>query len=364
METVGTRITGLVEMEVPRFRIPNLSLDSTFLQDALSKKQLAHGDAAKEFRRVISEKTGFQDAVLCSNGFSALQLGIEALGLKNVKIVVPAASTCMAIVNAVRASGNTTVFCDLELETASFDSSKLHEVVLSEEPTMLISPAHFGLIKAYHADIYMKTKVLEDNAQAFLTDVAYQAERPSYGRIYSFYPTKGLNAIDGGAFVSKDEGALNKCLEISNYDGIRNDDGVLRHNFRMNNINCAVGLDNLKNIDNSVTRRNEIREVYASVLKAFEQISFINAPNAILQKFVLRFPQKKQRDSFREKMKANGIGASNELNYLPVTDSSFFTNAKVLADTTCSIPFYESLSDLELDFVSNRLQKVLETIAK
>lgn len=360
---MGEGITRLVEMEVPRFRMPSLSLDSNFFQKATTTKQLSRGDATQIFQKLIADKLGFANAILSANGFSALQLGIETLGLKNAKIVVPAASTCMAIVNSVRASGNSPVYCDLDLGTASLDASKLNELILNEKPSLIISPSHFGIITEYDSHIYKAVQVLEDNAQAFLSDVAYQSQRLSYARIYSFYPTKGLNAIDGGAFVSNDERTMSKCLSISNYDGIRSDDGLVRHNFRMNNVNCAVGLDNMTSLDSSIKRRNEIRDIYANVLGNFEKVSFLNSSRTVLQKFVLRFADENSRNLFNEKMRSHGIGSSSELNYLPTRESKVFSRAKQLTETTCSIPYYETLSDLEVEYVVDKMSKVLKTIS-
>lgn len=350
-------------MKVPRYRMPALSLDSHFLKNAIESKQLARGESYERFRKIIADKLGFKSSVLCSNGFSAIQLGIETLGIKKSKIVVPAASTCMAIVNAVRASGNVPIYCDLELETASLDSKKLHDLILTENPALAISPAHFGLVKEYDQEIYQVIKILEDNAQAFLSDITYPVRRDSYARIYSFYPTKGLNAIDGGAFVSHEEYEMNKCSNISNYDAIRNDDGVIRHNFRMNNVNCAVGLDSIDGLTVSINRRNEIKSVYSKVLENFDNVTFIDGPKTILQKFVLRFADEKSRNMFRVKMINHGIGASNELNYLPPKKRLVLDGARELSTTTCSIPFYETLSDQELDYVTDKLNKVLKAIS-
>ena len=77
-------------MKVPRYRMPALSLDSHFLKNAIESKQLARGESYERFRKIIADKLGFKSSVLCSNGFSAIQLGIETLGIKKSKIVVPA----------------------------------------------------------------------------------------------------------------------------------------------------------------------------------------------------------------------------------------------------------------------------------
>lgn len=213
---------------------------------------------------------------LMTNGHLALELGIQAMNLTGEVITTPFtfASTTHAIVR----NGLTPVFCDINPEDFTIDINKIESLITDR--TSAIVPVHvYGnvcnideierIAKKYDL------KVIYDAAHTF--GVKYKNRGiGSYGdaSMFSFHATKVFNTIEGGAVCFKDETVATKLYRLKNF-GIKNEtivDGV-GSNAKMNEFQAAMGLCNLKHIDEEIEKRKKVVEQYR---RKFSEIPGIN----------------------------------------------------------------------------------------
>ncbi len=350
-------------MEIPRFRLEQGNLEKKHFNKSVQSGQFAAGNAVQLFEETILQMLSQNYAATTSNGFSALALAIKALGLNNQKIIVPAISTCSAILNAVRLSRNSPVFCDLDEKTLAYDHGQLERTIQDNNPGLIIGANYFGSIHNYSTDLLRGIPLLEDNAQSILTDIAIR--RPMdhcVGRIYSFYPTKGLNAIDGGMVVSNKVEIVEAIKNMRSYHGVKGDDGEMRFNFRMNNINCALGLDNAAVIEENIEKRKQLEIQYRLIFDSYDFVNILNKEGSIIQKFVLNFANSELKNRFyREAVKAS-IGVSSEFNFLASESLENYKGSQAIMTHHLSIPFYEGLSDQELNYMLNTCSAICDKL--
>lgn len=229
----------------------------------------------KRLEEKLREYLGVENISLMTNGHLALELGIQAMNLTGEVITTPFtfASTTHAIVR----NGLTPVFCDINKEDYTIDVSKIESLITDK--TSAIIPVHvYGNIcdieeieriaKKY--DI----KVIYDAAHTF--GVKYKGKGiGSFGdaSMFSFHATKVFNTIEGGAMCFNDLVYERELYKLKNF-GIKNEtvvDGI-GSNAKMNEFQAAMGLCNLKYIDEEICKRKKIVERYRLNLKDIQGI--------------------------------------------------------------------------------------------
>lgn len=206
---------------------------------------------------------------LLTNGHMSLELSMQALGLKGEVITSPFtfASTTHAIVR----NGLTPVFCDINKDDFTIDTSKIESLITDK--TCAIVPVHvYGNVCNIEeiARIANKygLKVIYDAAHAF--GVKYKGKGVGrFGDVscYSFHATKVFNTIEGGAVCFHDEEFGQNIYKLKNF-GIRNQEVVdgIGANAKMNEFCAAMGICNLRHIDENIVLRKQVCEKYRELL--------------------------------------------------------------------------------------------------
>ena len=212
---------------------------------------------------------------LFSNGHMALELLLQAMGIQGEVITTPFtfASTTHAIVR----NGLEPVFCDINDKDYTIDTDMLESLITPR--TEAILPVHvYGNICDVEAiDRIAKKhglKVIYDAAHAF--GVEYKGKGiTSFGdaSMLSFHATKVFNTIEGGAVCYHDDALGTKMYQLKNF-GIKNQEEVngIGANAKMNEFQAAMGLCNLRHIDEQIAARKAITELYRSVLGQVEGV--------------------------------------------------------------------------------------------
>ena len=210
-----------------------------------------------------------QSLTLYTNGHLALEYAIEALGLTGEIITTPFtfASTTHAIVR----SGCTPVFCDIDPQTYTMDPSGIEKLITVK--TQAIMPVHvYGNLCDVEAIQQIADKhglkVIYDAAHAF--GVRCKGESAAnFGDVsmFSFHATKVFHTIEGGALTFRDEALAQKLNDLKNF-GIRGPEEVLYSggNAKMNEFQAAMGLCNLRHLDEEIPKRKPVVEHYTGKL--------------------------------------------------------------------------------------------------
>lgn len=263
---------------------------------------------------------------LFTNGHMALEAAIAACNLTGEVITTPFtfASTTHAIVR----SGLKPVFCDINPEDYTIDVNMLESLIT--EKTSAIIPVHvYGNIcnvkEIERISNKHKLKVIYDAAHAFgVTVNGISAANFGDASMFSFHATKVFNTIEGGAVTFKDEKLVKRLNDIKNF-GITGPESVeyVGGNGKMNEFQAAMGLCNLRNIENEIEKRKAASDRYFERLSNIKGIKLCEVQPGVRSNYAY-FPV--MFDGFRvtrnevfEKLKEEGICARKY--FYPLTSS-------------------------------------------
>lgn len=256
---------------VTRSSMPDLDEYVEEIKDIWDTHWLTNmGAKHKKLEAQLKDYLKVDNVSLMTNGHLAIELGLQALNLKGEVITTPFtfASTTHAIVR----NGLTPVFCDINPVDFTMDVTKIESLITDR--TCAIMPVHVygNVCDVEEIERIAKKhdlKVIYDAAHTF--GVQYKGKGiGSFGdaSMFSFHATKVFNTIEGGAVCFKDESLGKELYKLKNF-GIKNQvevDGV-GSNAKMNEFQAAMGLCNLKHVDDEIEKRRKVVERYRSHLE-------------------------------------------------------------------------------------------------
>ena len=276
------------------------------------------GPKHDELRDKLINYLNVENIDLLVNGHMALELTLQAMKLQGEVITTPFtfASTTHAIVR----NGLTPVFCDIDPETYTIDVRKMEELITDR--TCAIMPVHVygNICNVEEIDRIAKKyelKVIYDAAHAF-GETYNGVGIGSFGdaSIFSFHATKVFNSIEGGAVCFKDKELGNALWDLKNF-GIHGPEEVsaVGANAKLNEFCAAMGICNLRHVDDEIFKRKLVVERYHYNLKNIEGI-ILNKINPQVRSNYAYFPILiepeifgKSRNEIFTELEKNGIGA-------------------------------------------------------
>lgn len=227
------------------------------------------------FREKLREYLEIENVELLTNGHMALELTLQAMNLSGEVITTPFtfASTTHAIVR----NGLTPVFCDINADDFTIDVSKIEGLIT--EKTSAILPVHvYGNL----CDVEKIQKIADKYNLKVIYDAAHTFGEKYKGKsvacfgdasCFSFHATKVFNTIEGGAVCFKDTGLGAKLYDLKNF-GIHGQDCVsaVGANAKMNEFCAAMGICNLRHLDDEIAKRKKAYDVYFDRLSNVEGI--------------------------------------------------------------------------------------------
>lgn len=227
--------------------------------DVLRSGMLTQGEVVKGFEDAFSGYIGAKNSVAVSNGTIALDLALKAMGLQPGEEVVSPAFTFIATSNSILYQGLKPVFVDVDKRTFNIDPQDLAEKITPK--TRAVIGVH---LYGQPFDLNAVQQICQDNNLALIEDCAqahgaeYDGKRVgSFGiGCFSFYPTKNMTTGEGG-MITTDDDVLAERLRLLRNHG---DTGKYNHiavgyNYRMTNIQGAIGLAQIKNLDDFNSKR-------------------------------------------------------------------------------------------------------------
>lgn len=235
------------------------------------------GNYHKTLEQELKEYLGVSHLSLMVNGHMALELAIQAFGFPEGSEVITTPFTFISTTHAIIRNKLQPVFCDIKLSDYTIDEDKIEELIT--EKTVAILPVHvYGNICNVEkiqqiADKY-NLKVIYDAAHAF-GETYKGVGVGNYGdaSIFSFHATKVFNTIEGGAVAFRDEELYKKLYNLKNF-GIRSEELVTEvgANAKMNEFCAAMGLCNLKYVNENIQARKELVKYYSRGLQGIEGV--------------------------------------------------------------------------------------------
>ena len=244
---------------------------------------------AKEFEAELTRRTGAKYCHLCSSGTAALSIALASCGIGAGDEVIVPPFTFIATVEAVLNAGAVPVFAEID-ETLCLDPDAIQAVITPR--TKAVLPVHMCGAMARIAEItdlceQKRLILIEDACQALGATFEGKA-LGTFGRMgcFSFDPVKTITCGEGGAVVNdnKDLYANAKAYADHGHDHIGNDRGLEGHailglNFRISELNAAVGVAQLRKLDLILEKQRAHKKAIKDALSGFSEITFRNIPD-------------------------------------------------------------------------------------
>jgi len=318
-----------MEIEIP-ITVPWFGPEEKRLvAETIDSGWVAQGPRVAQFEQAVASCLGAKHAVAVSSGTAALHLALVALGIGPDDEVIMPSFTFIATANAVRLTGAVPVFVDIKADTYNIDRNLIEEAITPA--TRAIIPVHqLGLpadmdwINAL-ADRY-ELAIIEDGACALGSTYKGKLLGSTSGIFaLSFHPRKLITTGEGGMIVTCDE-QLDRKFRLLRHHGMTVSD-LERHkservifesyelpafNYRMSDIQAAMGIAQMARLDEILARRSELARRYNEAFKGHEHIVIPHVPaNARhnWQSYILRIPEggPVSRDEFMTKLLERGI---------------------------------------------------------
>lgn len=336
------------------------------------------GEKHAALEKRLTEYLQVSNISLFTNGHMALELTLQAFELEGQVITTP--FTFVSTTHAIVRNGLKPVFCDVDPETYTIDTKKLEDLIT--EKTQAVVPVHVygqpcAVEEIQQIAIKHGLKVIYDAAHAF--GVKYKGTgigRYGDASMFSFHATKVFNSIEGGAVCYQKSEIGDKLYRLRNF-GIMDEETVdaVGVNAKMNEFQAAMGLCNLRHVEEEIGKRKRVFERYKIYLDQIEGIHIMNIKEdveynyayfpVVFDERILGF----SRDDVDEKLKNQGIYARKY--FYPITNNFNCYNqdysvqdtpvAYELSKRVLTLPMY---ADLELSAVDHICELILEMVRK
>ncbi|MEM2943566.1 MAG: DegT/DnrJ/EryC1/StrS family aminotransferase [Methanomassiliicoccales archaeon] len=339
--------------------------------NALRNERLVLGESVYKFEEQFAKYIGTDCAVAVSSGTAALVLALMGLNVRGKEIITTPLSF-IATANSIVYSEGIPVFADVDEGTYCIDPAQV--IGRISEKTCGILPVHLYGYPCPMDDIKDIARrkglvIVEDAAQAH--GAIYKGRRiGSFGEAgcFSFYPTKNLTvAGDGGMVTTNDSVLASKLRKLRDCGrASRYLHDVFGFTARLNTVNAAIGLVQLKHIEEWNERRRSIAKRYVSKLGNIEEIKLPPMGSAdirpVFHLFVIRC---QKRNELAQYLEANGIECGIHypipIHLQPIYRSTYnyqegsFSMSERISREVLSLPMYPALTSHEVDYICEKI---------
>lgn len=326
----------------------------------IGSSQIAQGEAVHQFEQSFAAKLGVGYAACTSSGTAALHLVLLAMGVGAQDEVIIPSYVCSALLNAVNYVGAVPVLADIVPETYNLDPADVKKH-LSRRTKAVIVPHLFGLASDLEGLLALNVPIIEDCAQA-AGSTHRQKQVGTFGTaaIYSFYATKMMTTGEGGMVVSGSKALIDRVKALREYDN--RDRYEICYNYKMTDIQAAVGLAQLSRIDNFIRRRRSIAQLYD---RAFDALGFqLPLPDQghIYYRYVIGL--KTDAAPWIRTLGKRGIGCARPV-FLPLhmyMKLNGYPRSTRAWKQALSIPIYPSLASKDTDYIIENIKETFRRI--
>lgn len=364
--------------------------------DTLRGDYLTTGPQIREFEERVARYVGAKYAVAVANGTAALHAACLAAGIKVGDEVITTPITFAASANCVLYQGAKPVFADIDPKTYNIDVEEIERKITNK--TKAIIPVDYTG-QAVDLDQIMALAdkynliVIEDAAHAIGTE--YKGKKigsMAHMTEFSFHPVKHITTGEGGVITTDDE-ELYRKLSLFRTHGITRDEELLvnkkegswyyeqlelGYNYRITDIQCALGISQLEKLDKFIQRRRELVKQYNKRLSTIDGVITpyeSGYSNSSWHLYVIQLEIEKfkvGRKEIFEALKAENIGVN--VHYVPVYYHPYYKrlgyrkglcpNAENLYDRIITLPLFPKMTENDLDDVIEAVEKVLDYYRK
>lgn len=367
--------------------------DKRAVSEALKSRWLTGGPIAAQFEKMFAEYIGVKHAISVSSCTAALHLAMRLLNIKPGDEVIVPVFTFAATANAPIFCGAKPVFADIDEKTFNISTNDILKRITNKTKAIIV--VHYG---GQACDMKEILEIAEDSKLHIVEDCAhslgadYKGEKTGkFGVMgcFSFYPTKIVTTLEGG-MITTDNDDFARKLKILKEHGMtrgasqRETDATwyydvvdLGYNYRLNELQAALGISQLKRVEEGIDRRIKAAHYYTKKLSSLGLRGIIppyKAPNRshIFHLYAVKIQKDVTgitRDELFRKLMHVGIGVS--VHYTPLHLLSFYKKflkggstafpvAEQVYEQILSLPLFPTLTKKNIDFITKKMQKIIE----
>lgn len=360
---------------------------------SLKSSLLTTGPLVKKFETYLSDFLKCKYSIVCNSGTSGLFLAMQGIELKKNDIVILPAINFIASYNVSKFMDAKIYLADVDPETGQMTPKTLLECIQTNKlkkikaiVTMYLGGFPENIEGFYKLKKIYNFLIIEDACHAFGSSYKIGKKKYMLGSckhsdlaVFSFHPLKSITTGEGGAITTNNKSIYNKII-LSRSNGIKRnikehwkyDVTTHGNNFRLSDLNCALGISQLKKIKMFIKKRSKNYEMYKSALSNHSK--FMKFPNYScnlssahhLTIININFKSlKKKKDQFFHYLKQNGILA--QYHYIPIYRFTSVKSKKKLKNTekyysnSISLPNYFSLSKINHNKVIRLIKKFIDS---
>jgi perosamine synthetase len=351
--------------------------------EVLRSGRLSLGDKLPQFEADFASYLRAPHAVAVSSGTAALHLAIRALGIGEGDEVILPSFAFIAVANAVRYERAVPIFVDIDSRTLNLDPCRIEKAITPRTRAILVVHT-FGVPAAINEILQIaqhhKLFLIEDACEALGAELDGK-KVGTFGDIgvFGFYPNKQITTAEGGIAITQNAQIAARIRALRNHgrgsSGERFAHGELGYNYRLSELHCALGIEQLKRIDAILQRREAVARGYHRRLGALTSVEFplVEIPRGRISWFVyvVRLAKGRnipQRDTLMSALAERGIETARYFPTihlqpayrdlfppripLPVTES--------VGGRTIALPFFNRMSEEQMDVVSDALKACVQ----
>lgn len=369
--------------------------DKNAILKVLDSDFLTQGPKVLEFEQAICNYTGAKFCVAVANGTAALHLAVAALGIKKGSEGITTPVTFVASANCLVYNNLKPVFADIDEKTYNIDPKEIRKKISNK--TQIIVPVDFA---GQPANLEQISKIAKENNLFVVEDAAHAigskyADGSKVGSCkysnlttFSFHPVKTITTGEGGAITTNDGKLYHKLLLLRSHGITKNpielnqnpgpwyyEMQTLGYNYRLSDIQAALGVSQMAKLDKFGKRRREIVNKYN---KAFKNLKNVVIPyeedgiDSTFHLYVLKIDFEKigkARSEVMDKLKKKNIGT--QVHYIPVHLQPYyqkqfdykkddFPKAEAYYKQCLSLPLYPKMTDEDINLVINCFKGVFD----
>ncbi len=351
--------------------------------DVLRGPDLSLGPKLTEFERAFTDYIGSKRAVAVNSGTSGLFLSMLALGIAPGDEVITTPFTFIASAASIMMAGAKPVFVDIDPENLNIDPEKIEARITNRTKAILpveVFGSPVGLDRIAEIAQKHNLHLIEDSCEALGSELNGK-KAGTFGTIsvFGFYPNKQITTGEGGMILTNDDYLADMCVSLRNQG--RGPDGPwlgherLGYNFRLSDINCALGIVQLSRIDQIKEKRLQVAKWYRQMLADDRRLIVPTEPDGCNMSwfvFVVRLADDVTllcRDCILQQMRNKNIQVGNyfpPVHLQPFMVEKFgykqgdFPITEAVSKSTIALPFYSNLNKDNVAIVCKTLKEVLD----
>lgn len=338
---------------------------------------LTQGPAVKQFEESLAKYCNAKYAVAVSNGTAALHLAYLAADLETGDEAITTPNTFVATTNMLLAVGAKPVFCDIHLNNYNIDETKIEKLITPK--TRAIVPVHFG----GHPCNMDKILAIAKKYNLLVIEDACHALGASYKNkkiggigdmsIFSFHPVKSITTGEGGAILTNNPEFYKKLAHLRTHGITKDEKGfnvmtALGYNYRITDIQTAIGTSQLKKLDKFIKARRRVFDTYKKELAGIKEITTPEIADGSVPSnhlFVILTKDPAKRDPLANFLKQNGVGVN--FHYPAVYSHPYYRkngyrnvalkNADFYHSSCITLPIFTTLENSQIKYVCGKIKE-------